>query len=277
MNLPKIVIIIFVFLIISAISNLETAYSSTSDSKSISLNGQILPVSPGTVYWKADFEQGNFYDITNAGIGSGGEVQTEAGTSTIQIIADNVFSGNYAVKATVLSQGGLNHAKALRWEPMRNLYQAYYGAALYIPTDFNVVYPSGWANIMQVHDSNGSNVEAYLAVVGSSSGVMHLSLRSQNPNYVELWRDPNPIPLGSWFTAVFYVNWQQNGQVCLWINNSLVVNATGDFSCKDGYPSGFFDAGIYLGANTPNPLPQSITFDDMICASTLQAATPTQS
>jgi hypothetical protein len=237
--------------------------------------GQII--SSGVVYWETGFENG-YSDITSGG---GGMLQYDSGT-TMTIVTSPVYDGTYASRAAVVTppSSGIIHAKAIRYVPMRNYTTGYYGAALYLSPTFNIPTTSDWANIMQLHEctsgSGGNGVFVYLAVIRDSSGIMHLSLRSQEPssNYVELWRDTNPAPLGQWFTVVFYVQLTSNGIINCWINGNQVSGGpfTGmNLTSTTEYPGPAFDTGIYQSAGCPA---NYVVSDDMIFASTLEAATP---
>lgn len=262
------------FLVLLSCLELQTSYSLLSSSAQVPNNGTIV-YDQGVVYWKADFEEGTFYDITNAGMGWGGELQT-GGNGKISIVASPVFKGNYACRAEVTATGVQSYAKPVRWAPMEDYTEAYYGAALYISPDFGVT-TSGWTNIMQLHETpSGSGVYVYISPMRDSKGVMHLSLRTQQPagTYAELWRDTNPLPVGKWFTVVFYAKLTTNGLLNCWIDGQPVTG--GPFSRNLAATSGqyqgpAFDAGIYQSYDCPA---NYVICDELICASTLEAATP---
>jgi hypothetical protein len=234
-------------------------------------NPSPAPTPPdGVVYWRTGFENG-FNDINK-----GGETEIMASYSTISTVTNPVFKGNYACKTEVITPPPLSvsdsvYTKAVRWTPMRTLTEAYYGAALYLSPTFTVP-NNGWTNIMQLHEMNGNGVYLYLGVERDSNG-MHLTLRTQQPEgyYAELWRDSNLVTLGSWFTSVFYLQTKTNGAAALWINNQQVYSGTGNYAPTDGNQGPFFDTGLYQSYNTPT---NYVISDEMICASTLTAATP---
>ena len=240
------------------------------------------------VYWKADFEEGNFYDITDAGYGSGGQTQVDSPYSSIAVESNNVFQGNYACKSQVITpppsnyvsqpsgSTGIVHAKALRWNPIDSLTETYYGAALYLSPGFSTVAggANSWVNIMQIHGMSDTNaLPAFLVITKSSSGtlLMNLDTKTHDGTSSRIWSAPAIV--GQWFTAVFYLRSTTNGELSLWINGQKVADHTGDYTMGGASVGGFFDTGIYQSYLSPA---QYVLSDDMIVASTLEAATPIQ-
>jgi hypothetical protein len=224
------------------------------------------------VYWSANFESGNFFEITNNG---GGQVQRDAGASSV-LITSNVFNGSYALNSSVnIAPGGGNiHSKVVRWSPIRDLSVAYYGAALYLPFDFDVSsnYGASWVNIMQLHTLDGAYALPACLIMTKSHGQIEMTLYSKSWDNLEhvYWNGPSII--GEWFTVVFYCEFKENGNLTLWINNVQVASVIGDFRTGDSYNGPFFDTGIYQDYTSPA---QYVLSDDMIVASTLELATPT--
>jgi hypothetical protein len=187
-----------------------------------------------------------------------------------------VFKGNYASRAEIVTppSSGVSHAKALRWNPIADITEAYYGVALYLSPGFTIP-RGGWANIAQIHEMKSTGLALqYLAVIRGSDGTPHLRLRSQdNAGGYHDYGVDIPAPRGEWFTVVFHVRHTIDGQLKLWINNQLIGNVMGDFSNTDPvtHVAGFFDAGLYQNYICPA---QYVIFDEMIVASTLEAATP---
>ena len=226
----------------------------------------------GIVYWRAGFETGDFYEITDAGYGGGGEPQTEGVGGQLSITSSNVFKGNYACKTEIVtppSSGNVN-AKAIRWDPIRDYQQAYYGAALYL--DPNLAVTDWGMNIMQLHVmSDGYSALPAVLLVTNSGGSLKFNLYQQRHDGAQFMHWTGDAIVGEWFTAVFYCNHIENGNLKLWINGVLVADVNGDFRTLDSYPGSFFDAGIYQSYQNPA---QYVLVDEMIVASTLESATP---
>ena len=260
--------------------------------QTISLQGQISPSqSTGVVYWKADFEEGTFYDITDAGFSWGGDTQIDSPYSQISIATSPVFKGNYACKSQVITpppigyvspdsgQTGIVHAKALRWYPIYNLTEAYYGAAIYLSPGFSTVTggANSWVNIMQVHGMSGLALPAFIIITKTSGGflMMNLETKSNTGASSVLWNTSAIV--GQWFTVVFHLKFatEENGGILeMWLNGNKVASQTGDYTPGGAYNSGFFDTGIYQSYACPA---QYVISDEMTVASTLELATPSSS
>jgi hypothetical protein len=223
------------------------------------------------VYWKAGFETGTFSEILN-----GGEPQLVSPPyAAMSIVTSPVFKGTYACKSSVVSQpsSGIVRAKAIKWSPVRDYAAAYFGAALYLPSNFNVSASANWVNIMQLHcmSDSASGLPACI-IMTKVGGVLKMTLYQKTSTNQEIFHwIGNPI-LGQWFTVVIYCHFVQNGHCSLWINDSLVFDQDGDYRTGDSsYPGAFFDTGIYQDYRSP---PQYVVSDEMIVASTLAEATP---
>jgi hypothetical protein len=243
--------------------------SATTANYALASQGQILPLT-GTVYWSSSFETGTFSDFSG-----GGTIQdVSAPYVTSTIVTSPVFKGKYACKSAVVTppSSGIVRAKSIEWNPMRNMPEAYFGAALYLPANFNVG-PSNWVNIMQLHcmSDSASGLPACI-IMTKSNGILKMNLYQQTASGQQIFHWTGNAILGQWFTIVIYCNFVQNGHCSLWINGNLVFNQDGDYRTGDTtYVGAFFDTGIYQNYDSPA---QYVISDDMICASTLSLATP---
>ncbi len=230
----------------------------------------------GTLYWKADFEEGNFQDLTGTAKTSNGEAQVTPG-ATLNVETSNVFAGHYAAQATVTYSSGINHAKAISWTPARNIADFYFGAAIYLPSDFvSKIGNSGWVNVMQIHGMTGNDVPAALMANKLSDGTVKFTLWSMinGGSWRMIWRDTIDVTnyLGKWFTAIMHIHSVSNGVLELWINGNLKVTNYSNYAPSDQYANGFVDAGTYVGSGTPNTLPMTVYVDNMVLASTYATA-----
>lgn len=289
----KIVLISIACAVLFLVSEMEMGTSAVTASKAITSQGQIVS-STGTVYWRAGFETGTDSEFTTGG--AGGQWQVEHGGATAQAVNSGqgypIYKGNWCFKATVTGPptdgGSVVNAKAIVWSPLRTtIDKAYYGAALYIPT--NVSAPDWGINIMQLHvmSDEGVTLPAVLLLSGTAENLkFNLYSRDWNGGEHMWWTSTSPAIVGQWFTAVFYWDGSSaNGNLTLWINGVQMTSINSDFRIGNAVnsngqpvdPSGwvgpFFDTGIYQ--STAAPINQYILSDEMIVASTLSAATPT--
>ena len=109
---------------------------------------------------------------------------------------------------------------------------------------------------MQLHEMNGNGVYLYLGIERDSTAnalkfKIHNNQQDITSNYGET---QNPVTLGSWFTAVFYLQATTSGAAALWINNQQVYSGTGNYAPTDGNQGPFFDTGIYQSYNCTSQL-----------------------
>ena len=293
MRLPSITFVAVGCIILLLASGNQISAASLTITQTISLQGQISPSPPSeVVFWKADFETGTYYDFTDAGYNWGGETQEEPPYSALTIITNPVFKGQYACKAEVITpppsdyvstpsgQIGLIHAKALRWHPIDTLTEAYYGAALYLSPGFSTIEggANSWVNVIQVHGLGDSlALPAYLIISKTTSHVLKFNVETKDQigTTTRFWQGDAIV--GQWFTIVFHLKFttEANGGILeCWINGNKIASRTGDYTVGGAYASGFFDAGIYQSYLSPA---QYVLIDEMIVASTLEAATPLRS
>jgi hypothetical protein len=230
----------------------------------------------GTVYWKGDFEEGSFVDLTGGGNIANGQAQVTSGAS-MKVQTSNVFAGHYAVQTTVSSSSGINHAKAISWTPSRDISNYYFGAALYLPSDFvSKIGISGWVNVMQIHGMTGNDVPAALIANRLSDGTVKFTLWSMinGGTWRVVWQDTVNVSdyLGKWFTVMMHIDSSSKGMLELWINGNWKVTNYSNYASSDQYASGFVDAGIYVGAGTTNSLPMTVYIDNMVLASNYNSA-----
>ena len=246
---------------------------------SISSSGRVvLTGRQGEIYWKGDAEEGNFYDWRDAGIGYGGSAQFDLPDSKVKIVTRRVFKGTYAVKCKVMNAGGeqpnSNRAQVRRREPMQNLEEAYYGAALYLSPNFGGGSHQIIMGFKHVDPAKGN----FCNLQVDGRGYLRIQRKhdpdAEGPDRIQtLWRDEVPAPVGKWFTAVFYLRATKDGKIKCWKNGVLVFRINGDFrSMESQAPGPNFYAGLYEDPAITKD--QYVLVDEMICASTYQLALP---
>jgi hypothetical protein len=278
MPLNKKVIILTIVIILPLIIGLPPGNSSTTVTKSFFTQGQ---VSSGHIYWSANFDSGNFNEITAS---SGGEVQSNSGAaSALETI--NVFSGSYSAKNSINTppSSGITHTKLIRWTVIQDTPQFYFGAALYLPNTLSVSTSSGanWCNIMQMHcKSDSANGLPACIILSNVGGIIKMSLYQKDLNNVEHTYWTANAPLGQWFRVVIYAEFKQNGNLTMWLstdrngamtNSNRVFSGIADLRTGDTFAGPFVDTGIYQDYRSPA---QYTLSDSMIVASTLALATP---
>ena len=229
----------------------------------------------GIIFWTSrdtyGFE-GGVFTIDNDG---NGQVALEDGTATFE--SNIVYKGSRAVR---LEAGG--RAQIGRWgavgdpNAIRNQVDAYYGWALYIGSGYSS--PS-WSLIAQLHiiDANGQFTQ--LELDGATPKFRLVAKRSL-VEYRELWNDPNPAPLGSWFTLIIHLvakDISEGGKIEVWINkNPFTVSGAGmkigTWSLNLKSPSQWAGPGMCADVYQDPSNPRNwIVVDEMICASTLES------
>jgi hypothetical protein len=278
MNSTKKAIITTIAIISLLIIGLPPGNSSTTITKAIVTQGQI---SSGQIFWSANFDSGNFNEITAS---SGGEVQSNSGaTSTLE--TTNVFSGTYSANNSINTppSSGIIHTKLIRWSAIQDTPQFYFGAALYISKTLTVSTASGanWCNIMQMHcKSDSANGLPACIILSNSGGVVKMSLYQKDLNNVEHTYWTANAPLGQWFRVVIYGEFKENGNLTMWLSterngaitdSNRVFSGIADLRTGDSFAGPFIDTGIYQDYRSPA---QYTLSDSMIVASTLALATP---
>jgi hypothetical protein len=247
-------------------------------SKSFVTQGHI---SSGQIYWSANFDNGNFNEIT---ANSGGEVQSNSG-ATSSLETTNVFSGSYSVKNSVdtPTSSGITHTKLIRGSVLQDTPQFYFGAALYLPKTFSVSTASGanWCNIMQMHcKSDSANGLPACIILSNVGGIIKMSLYQKDLNNIEHIYWTANAPLGQWFRVVIYAEFKQNGNLTMWLStdrsgamtdSNRVFSGIADLRTGDIFAGPFVDTGIYQDYRSPS---QYTLSDSMIVASTLSLASP---
>jgi hypothetical protein len=271
MKLSPIAAIVICVIVISSFSGIEFSRSATTTTYTISSSGTITAAPTGTVYWRTGFETGTYSEISSGGVAQ----LASAPYAKLSIVTSPVFKGTYASRADVVSKpsSGIVRAKAIRWDPIRNLPQAYFGAALYLPSNFDVSTSANWVNIMQLHvmSDSASGLPACI-IMTKSNGVLKMNLYQKTVGGSEIYHWSGPAIVGQWFTVVIYCHFVQNGHCSLWVNGNLVFDQAGDYRTGDpNYVGAFCDTGIYEDYRSPV---QYVVSDEMIIASTLAAATP---
>jgi hypothetical protein len=278
MGTDKKAVFLTVSLIFALFFSLQSSNASITVSQSFVTQGQI---SSGQIYWSANFDNGNFNEITS---NSGGEVQSNSGATSI-LETTNVFSGSYSVKNSVDKppSSGIIHTKLIRWTVIQDTPQFYFGAALYIPNTFTVSTSSGanWCNIMQMHcKSDSANGLPACIILSNVGGIIKMSLYQKDLNNVEHTYWTANAPLGQWFRVVIYAEFKQNGNLTMWLstdrdgamtNSNRVFSGIADLRTGDSFAGPFVDTGIYQDYRSPA---QYTLSDSMIVASTLSLATP---
>jgi hypothetical protein len=239
------------------------------------------------LFWSADFEEGTYYDIDDAGYpfasggtrlvqwnGEYGSAPSIAGAS-VDLETEIVFSGSYASRSAFTQDTvGTCRAEVARWAPTRDYADAYYGVALYLSTGFRVPYPDGWCVVLQLLEpSEPWRRLAILELTESDEDYLHFRLTQNRGVWNELWEDTVPAPTGQWLRIVIHLNIAVNGQLELWINDILRASLSGDFSSQDVYPGPQFKSGIYA-ENVPA---QYLLVDEMRCGDSYADARPQRS
>lgn len=228
----------------------------------------------GEIYWKADFEEGTFYDVLDGGLGGYGSVdhQPDAG-SEVTIVTDS-FKGNYAAKCNVWDAGAgemwSNRAELSRWKPHRDLEEAYYGVALKLGPNFHP--PDTWSVITQLRTMDTQTDDRLLMEVHWNTGELMFVYWFPDPEYNRPWQDNVPVPIGEWFTVVIYARFTENGNYKLWVNEELVLNVDGDFRFRGDRVGPNFKAGVYV--HTSSTQDKYVIVDEMTSASTYELALP---
>ena len=243
---------------------------------SISSSGMVvLTGNNGEIYWKGDAEEGTFDDWIGDGGGHRGHHPPD---SEVTIITNPVYKGTYAVKCRVINAGGedenSNRAQVKRHEPMKNLQEAYYGAALYLSPNFGGGSHQLIMGFKHVDPAKGNFCNLQVDRAGYLCIQRKHDPDAEGPGRIEtLWRDEVPAPVGKWFTAVFYLRLTENGEIKFWKNGVLVFSINGDFRSMEGQaPGPNFYAGLYEDPAITKD--QYVIVDEMICASTYELALP---
>lgn len=229
-----------------------------------------------TIHWNANFNNGDFSEITADG---GGEVQSDNG-ATSTIVSANTFEGAYSVKSTVTTAptSGIIHSKVIRWLEPQSISEYYFGAALYLPTDFEVPLNANWVNIMQTHAKNDSAYGIVALIMGQYAGELKMQLCQQDKDGVWHVRHVEDAILGQWFRVVLYCKFTETGHLGMYLSTSTtggieqVYFGDHDMRTSDNYYNGaFVDTGIYQSYQAPE---QYVLSDSMIVANSLSSATP---
>lgn len=235
------------------------------------------------IYWSASFETGDFSEVD-----PGGRLAHNPPGTDVSVVTDPVYKGNYAMKANIEDPStdvfglGTTRAEIAKWKQTDNskylhdLQKAYYGVAIYLPSDFDIPSDSSsWHIIFQLHeagnDSLGNRVRGIFTVlqVKNRGDLDVFYFQTQiDADHVKRWEDTNPVPLGRWFTVIVYLDASVNGVVKLWIDSDLKGEWYDNFSSK-GYVGPHVQAGLYQDINDAA---NTVYIDNLVVASTYEKA-----
>jgi hypothetical protein len=227
------------------------------------------PPSGPILYWKENFENG-FANILADG--RGGLLQTPP-TAEITITSDALF-GTHSALAKIVDSTVAYRAQATRWQPMNNLVEAYYGFAFRLMLGFTV---NQWTQIAELMEDSeiGQHFGGIFGEFWLNNELrprISRTVKANNYMIERLWNGDTPMVIGKLYTGVFHLKATIDGRLRFWLDGNLVCDVAGDFRSGTEKIGCSFLAGLYEGTTEP---PKSIIFDEMICASTLEEATPT--
>jgi hypothetical protein len=208
------------------------------------------------VLWRGDFETGDISQWSTS---------EKVADDRLQVVADPVRQGKFALKATVhqgddpINASGNRNELTFTKDNLENA-ERYYSWSTMWPADY--ASEKTWQVFTQWHHERGGGSPPVEFYVNGETVFFRVS-------GVVLWT--TPLVRGQWHDFVLHVNWAANGSAELWYDGQHVLAPTPAHTLFPGQ-GGYLKQGLYRNASV-GPV-QAIFHDGMTVGTTLADVLP---